>query len=164
MDDTLRLKLNQMINENDVTDQTELIRELKHSVIIKQNVNKLLELMTEFKDASYEELRNITIGECYFLFSYYTDIYNRIIKKEISIPILFKFLGVLETIENGKLGQHEGSFLVGNILKELYIDSALKKAELLDKQNEPIKQEPKLDPIKMSWKQYKSTTNISYKV
>ena len=120
--------------------------------------------MTEFKDATYEEIRNITIGECYFLFSYYTDIYNRIIKKEISIPILFKFLGVLENIENGKLGQHEGSFLVGNILKELYIDSALKKAELLDKQNEPIHQQPKLDPIKMSWKQYKSTTNISYKV
>ena len=70
MDDTQRLKLNQMINENNVTDQTELIRELKHSVIIKQEVNRILELMTEFKDATYEEIRNITIGECYFLFSY----------------------------------------------------------------------------------------------
>jgi hypothetical protein len=162
MDDTLRLKLNQMIHENNVTDQTQLIRELKHSVIIKKEVNKLLELMNESKNASYEEIRNKTMEECYFMFAYYTDIYNRIIKKEISIPILFKFLNVLENIENGKLGQHEGSYLVGTILKELYIDSALKKAELLDQQNEPIQQP--VEPIKISWKQYKSKNNISYKI
>lgn len=162
MDDTLRLKLNQMINENNVTDQTQLIRELKHSVIIKKEVNKILELMNESKNASYEEIRNRTMEECYFMFAHYTDIYNRIIKKEISVPILFKFLNVLEQIENEQLGQHEGSYLVGNILKELYIDSALKKAELLDKQNEPIQQP--VEPIKISWKQYKLKNNISYKI
>jgi flagellar biosynthesis component FlhA len=81
MDDTLRLKLNQMIHENNVTDQTQLIRELKHSVIIKKEVNKLLELMNESKNASYEEIRNKTMEECYIMFAYYTDIYNRIIKK-----------------------------------------------------------------------------------
>jgi hypothetical protein len=163
MDDTLRLKLNQMINENNVTDQTELIRELKHSVIIKKEVNKIIELMEEFKDASYNELRDVTMSECYFLFSYYTDIYNRLIKKEISITILFKFLKVLEDIEDGNIGQHEGSYLVGTLLKDLYIDSALKKAELLDRLNKPIEQQ-NLEPLKISWKQYKSNKHISYKV
>ena len=154
MDDTLRLKLNQMIHENNVTDQTQLIRELKHSVIIKKEVNKILELMNESKNASYEEIRNMTMEECYFMFAYYTDIYNRIIKKEISVPILFKFLNVLEKIENGQLGQHEGSYLVGNILKELYIDSALKKAEKLDANSEKVP-EPKKANIDISWKQFK---------
>jgi uncharacterized protein YqeY len=85
MDDTLRLKLNQMINENNVSDQTELIRELKHSAIIKKEVNKILELINEYKNATYDELRDITMSECYFLFSCYTDIYTRILKKELNI-------------------------------------------------------------------------------
>jgi len=160
MDDTLRLKLNQMINENNVSDQTELIRELKHSAIIKKEVNKILELINEYKNATYDELRDITMSECYFLFSCYTDIYTRILKKELNIDILFNFLNVLERIENGYLGQHEGSYLVGTILKELYIDSALKKADILEKQNEP--KQPITVPLNVSWKQYKLNKNISH--
>jgi hypothetical protein len=162
MDDTLRLKLNQMINENNVSDQTELIRELKHSSIIKKEVLQILKIMDEYKNATYEELRDITMNECYFLFSCYTDIYTRILKKELSIDILFKFLNVLERIENGELDQHNGSFLVGTLLKELYVDSALKKSEILDKQNEPTK--PIKVPVNISWKQYKSEKNISYAI
>jgi hypothetical protein len=162
MDDSLRLKLNQMINENNVSDQTELIRELKHSSIIKKEVLQILKIMDEYKNATYEELRDITMNECYFLFSCYTDIYTRILKKELSIDILFKFLNVLERIENGELDQHNGSFLVGTLLKELYVDSALKKSEILDKQNEPTK--PIKVPVNISWKQYKSEKNISYAI
>jgi hypothetical protein len=162
MDDTLRLKLNQMINENNVSDQTELIRELKHSSIIKKEVLQILKIMDEYKNATYEELRDITMNECYFLFSCYTDIYTRILKKELSIDILFKFLNVLERIENGELDQHHGSFLVGTLLKELYVDSALKKSEILDKQNEPTK--PIKVPVNISWKQYKSEKKISYAI
>ena len=43
--------------------------------------------------------------------------------------MLNKFLNVLKQIEDGKIDQHEGSYMVGTILKEIYIDSALKKAE-----------------------------------
>lgn len=163
MDDNLRLKLNQMITEQNVSDQTMLIRELKHSVIIKTEVNKILQIMDEYTNATYDEIRDITSGECYFLFSCYTDIYTRIIKKELSIDILFKFLNVLERIENGELGQHDGSYLVGTLLKELYIDSALKKSEILDKQNELNEPKPQvLVPLKVSWKQYKLNKISTY--
>ena len=58
-------------------------------------------------------------------------------------------------IENGELDQHEGSVFVGTILKEIYVDSALKKADKLDKQHES-EQEPMREPeVQVSWKEYK---------
>jgi hypothetical protein len=69
---------------------------------------------------------------------------------------LFQFLDILEKIENNELDQHEGSFLVGTLLKELYIDSALKKSDKLDKLYENDKQTNVCEPIKISWKQYKN--------
>jgi hypothetical protein len=61
----------------------------------------------------------------------------------------------LQQIEEGQLDQHEGSFLVGTLLKELYIDSALKKAEKLDEANEaPV--EPRKPEVNISWRQYKA--------
>ena len=59
------------------------------------------------------------------------DIYNKIRKDEIDMTILLKFLDVLKKIEDNELDQHEGSFEVGKLLKELYVDSALRKAEKL---------------------------------
>ena len=42
-------------------------------------------------------------------------------------------------------------------LKELYIDSALKKAEKLDEQYEGDKIEPKKPELNISWKQFKNS-------
>ena len=36
-----------------------------------------------------------------------------------------KFLITLKNIELGKINQHEGSYIIGNYLKQIYIDSAL---------------------------------------
>jgi hypothetical protein len=44
-------------------------------------------------------------------------------------------LYILKMIEEQKVDQHEGSVLVGKLLKQLYIDSALKRGENLDKEN-----------------------------
>ena len=93
-------------------------------------------------------------NDCNFLFTYYTDIFNKIRKNEIDINILNKFLDVLRKIEDGELDQHEGSFMVGTLLKELYVDSALKKAEKLDEQSEK-KEEPKRAEVNVSWNQFK---------
>ena len=38
-----------------------------------------------------------------------------------------KLINVLKNIEEGDVDQHEGSVVVGKILKEMYIDSALKQ-------------------------------------
>ena len=153
MDDKQRLQLQNMIKVNNVEDQTDFIRNLKHSQVIRNEVNNMIMIKAKFRgdDAKIHEE---CVNECNFLFTYYTDIYNKIRKDEIDIGILNKFLDVLKRIEDGELDQHEGSFLVGTILKELYVDSALKKA---DKLNE--NEEPKPEPIKpqqnVSWKQFK---------
>jgi hypothetical protein len=153
MDDKQRLQLQNMIKANNVEDQTDFIRNLKHSQVIRNEVNNMIMIKAKFRgdDAKIHE---DCVNECNFLFTYYTDIYNKIRKDEIDIGILNKFLDVLKRIEDGELDQHEGSFLVGSILKELYVDSALRKA---DKLNE--NEEPKPEPIKpqqnVSWKQFK---------
>ena len=158
MNDAQRLQLQNMIKANNVEDQTNLIRTLKHSDLLKSDINSLIFLKAKYRKEP-EKINEVALIECNFLFSYYTDIYNRILKKELDISILQKFLGVLEKIENGEIGQHEGSYLVGQTLKELYIDSALKKAEKLDKEGEkPV--EPKKPSVNVSWKEFKKT-NIS---
>jgi hypothetical protein len=93
--------------------------------------------------------------ECNFLFTYYTDIYNKVRKDEIDINILHQFLDVLQKIEDGILDQHEGSFQVGTLLKKIYVDSALKKAEKLNEDNKSITQEPVKPTVQINWKQFK---------
>ena len=153
MDDKQRLQLQNMIKANNVEDQTDFIRNLKHSQIIRNDVNNMIMIKAKFRgdDAKIHEE---CVNECNFLFTYYTDIYNKVRKDEIDIGILNKFLDVLKRIEDGELDQHEGSFLVGSILKELYVDSALRKAEKLNENEEP-KEEPKKPEVKISYKQFK---------
>jgi len=63
-------------------------------------------------------------------------------------------LSVLKMIEDGKVDQHEGSVMFGKVLKELYVDSAIKHGENLDKQYETEKV-PQVEGKKISWNQYK---------
>lgn len=153
MDDKQRLQLQNMIKANNIEDQTDFIRNLKHSQIIRNEVNTMIMIKGKFRgdDAKIQEE---CVNECNFLFTYYTDIYNKVRKDELDIGILNKFLDVLKRIEDGELDQHEGAFLVGSILKELYVDSALKKADKLNADEEP-KSEPKKPEKNVSYKQFK---------
>jgi len=153
MDNKQKLQLQNMIKANNVEDQTDLIRNLKHSLILRNEVNNMVLIKSKYK-GNDEQIYNECINECNFLFTYYTDIFNKVRKDEIDISILNKFLDVLKQIEDSELDQHEGSFAIGTLLKELYIDSALKKAEKLDELSEKAP-EPKKPEIKISWKQYK---------
>lgn len=154
MDDKQRLQLSNMIKANNVEDQTGLIRQLKHSQILRDEINNMIVLKSKYKGDD-EKIYTESINECNFLFTYYTDVFNKVRKDEIDISMLHKFLDVLRQIENGELDQHEGSFLVGTILKEMYVDSALKKSEKLDELNEKDKVEPKKAEVNISWKQFK---------
>jgi hypothetical protein len=155
MDDKTRLQLQKMIKANNVEDQTQLIRDLKHSQILKNDINNLILLKAKYRNEP-EQLVLESMSECNFLFTYYTDIYNKIKKDEIDLNILSKFIEVLKNIEDGKMDQHEGSFAVGTLLKELYVDSALKKADKLDKQHAGSNESQSVDPIQINWKQFKS--------
>jgi hypothetical protein len=47
--------------------------------------------------------------------------------------------------------------MIGTLLKELYVDSALKKAEKLDANSEKTP-EPKRAEMEISWKQFKQSS------
>ncbi len=155
MDDNQRLHLQKMIAENNVTDQTDLIRELKHSHTLRNEVNTLIMLKAKHCENA-DDLHMEAMMECNFLFTYYTDIYNKIRKDEIDLKILYKFLDVLEEIEEGKLDQHEGSFKVGTLLKDIYVDSALRKAEKLNEKTGKVESEYKGAQVEISWKDFKA--------
>jgi len=164
LNDNERLKLKEMINEMGSEDNTEQIRRVKHSVILRDEIRKL----DTFRKANIS-LRDTEpakfTSECQnisnFLYTNYTDLFNRILKDELDFEIMTKLLIVLKLIEDGKVDQHEGSVMVGKVLKELYVDSALKMSENLDKQHESTAEstdDVSTNDIKqISWKEYKSS-------
>jgi hypothetical protein len=155
MDDKARLQLQKMIKANNVEDQTELIRELKHSHLLQNDINNLIMLKAKYRN-NQDKINEEGMTECGFLFTYYTDIYNKIRKDEIDLKILNQFLNVLRRIEDGELDQHEGSFVIGTLLKEMYVDSALRKAAKLNENQEQEYVEPR-EVVNISWKDFKKT-------
>ena len=163
--DDQRLKLQEMIKANDAEDFTEQIRKNRQSGLIRTDVNHLLFLNQKYKrlrETNNDEFNRICINQCNFLYNNYTDIYNKIMKEIIDINILYRFLDILKSIEDGKLDQHEGSFKVGEILKQIYIDSALRKSEKIDKSlykqekgKNKSKNEPPV-PRNISYSEYKN--------
>ena len=155
MDDKQRLQLQNMIKTNNVEDQTGLIRNLKHSQVLRNEINNMIMIKAKYRGDN-EKIAEECMNESNFLFTYYTDIFNKVKKDEIDINLLYKFLDILKKIEDGELDQHDGSFQVGTILKDIYVDSALKKADKLDAANGTEKVEPKKANVEISWKQFKT--------
>jgi len=145
-----KLNLQKMISENDVKDNTSLIRTYKHSDKIKRDVERMIELKKSMHKSP--ELDSKCESECFFLFLNYTDIYNKVKKDNIELSILYQFLECLKKVENGEQDQHEASFEIGKLLKAMYVDSALKKADKI-KEKESELPEPK----NVSWSEYKKT-------
>ena len=148
------LDLKRLINETQCENNTENIRKLKHSVLIRNDIRNLENLKktnVSLRKSNPDEFNEVCQKECNFLFNNYTDIFNKIIKDEIDLRIMTKLLICLKLIEDGNVDQHEGSVMVGKILKELYIDSAIKRGENLDKEREAERVEPNSGK-KMSWK------------
>ena len=158
MDDTQRLQLKQMIDANDVQDNTQKIRELKHSQKLIEDIRMLQQLKYKHK-GDLEKIHEEGVNACNFLFTNYLDIYNKVKNDEIDLKMLNQFLNVLQQVENGEMDQHEGSYHIGTLLKEIYIDSALKKGEKLDKQYGNNTVAPAQPVNNISWKQFKQQNN-----
>ena len=158
-----RLQLDKLIRANDVADNTNSIRELKHSQPLKDDIMTLIKLKRDYQRLSKSnpaQFDTICVSRCSFLFNNYTDIFNKVKKDEIDLNILFQLLHVLKLIEDGKLDQHSGSFEVGKLLKSIYIDSALKKVDHLDKNRDKhskVAHAQVLPPKKISWSEFKKT-------
>ena len=153
-----RLQLQKMIDANNVVDCTQDIREKKHSSVIRNDVARLLELKSKYSRLSQSnpvQFDKMCVSQCSFLFTNYTDIFNKVKKDEMNLNILSELLDVLKKIEDSKLDQHTGAYEVGKLLKEMYIDSALMKSEKLDEKTGKTTTISRPKPIKISWKEYK---------
>ena len=75
MHNTQKLQLQNMINANNTEDYSELIRELKHSEIIRSETKKLLYLKSKYND-DVDKVHLEAVSDCNFIYTYYTDIYT----------------------------------------------------------------------------------------
>ena len=88
------------------------------------------------------------------------DIIN--IKNNIDLNLLAHFLVILRKIENNEITQHEGSVMIGKVLKEIYVDSALRegqKTDLKNKKNSKVQKKPITAFKNISYKDYKQIHN-----
>lgn len=152
-------QLKKMIETNNTEDHTNHIRDVKHSHEIRNYLHTFLKLKSEHYDLwknDKERFEEILLRENSFLFHNYYQIHMTLLKDQIDMSIMLKLLSILEKIENSELDQHEGSFIVGKLLKEIYIDGTIKSLEKLDElseQNKPVINQG--NPI--SWKEFKLT-------
>ena len=158
--DEERLNLDKMIKSYGADDNTNKIRSLKHSKKIKEDVERLINLKKKY---SRMELTNrdgfnkLLVSHCNFLFNNYTNIFNRLVKNEINVQILYKFVDKLKEIEDGITDQHEASVEIGKILKELYIDSALRREKNFETQENGGKPKKERKPVNnISWAKFKA--------
>ena len=158
MDDKQRLNLQEMVNASDAEDNTSKIRKLKHSKLIQNDVEQLLNLKNKYKRMSLTnptKYESIICKHCNFLFTNYTNIFNRLMKDELDLKILMVFINTLKDVEKGRLNQHDASVKIGEILKKLYIDSALKREEKINEKSEKSEPKYKKPSNNISWVKFK---------
>jgi hypothetical protein len=159
MNQSESLNIQKLIESKDYENNTDKIRTLKHSTQIRDSLQTMANLKSTFskmREQEPEKFSQLCISKCGFLYNNYTNIYHKVYKDEVNLKLMDKFINVLEEIEQGSLDQHEGSVKVGSILKEIYIDSALKETENLDKKYESEKTDF-VQPVNMSWSEFKSS-------
>tara|TARA_B100001564_G_C20319855_1_gene525225 strand:+ start:182 stop:664 length:483 start_codon:yes stop_codon:yes gene_type:complete len=147
-----------LANSDDYVDNTNKLREKKHGKLIKEAIQDIEEIRAETGDLykkDIEMFKNKCTNKNTFLYNNYFDIFNKVCTQEISLTIMDEFISVLRSIEEGLLDQHEGSVKIGELLKRLYVDSALRKGENIDKIN-PTEVKVFKESKDISWKQYKN--------
>ena len=155
IDDETRLNFDNMLKESGASDNTDKIRKLKHSGKIREQVTIMMDIKKNYSRLGKRGLEKMIESKCNWLFTNYTNIFNKLKKGELNLTILDKFLSTLKDMEDGNMDQHEASVKIGQVLKELYIDSALqqeKKQNEKDKRNTKKYKRPKNN---LSWEQYK---------
>lgn len=160
-----RLNLKKMLAQsNEYVDHTEDIRRVKHSGLLLdslRDIEKLKRANRELMKDLPEEFADMCKTTAPLMYNLYTDLFNKLVKDELNLAILIKLIRVLEMIEQEQIDQNEGSVMVGKILKDLYVDSAVRGANNLDKAREAEKSEnvrESREPAKtISWRQWKAS-------
>jgi len=158
-----RLDLKRLMNaSSDYEDNTEGIRRLKHSDLIIVDIKKIemyKDTMKHVRRRSQDEFYKYCQSKCTFLYNQYTDIFNRLVKDELDIPLMYQMLETLKKIEDGKIDQQEGSVVIGKILHKIFVESALKhrnnvELSLADKGNDEVEVE-KNEGKNIDWTTFK---------
>lgn len=161
-------------------DNTTAIRSLNHSQKIADDVNAIMEfklmaakrndvakyimLNREGEDAATIASANIMtdeqiMEECHnrgpFLYTHYNDLFQRIMRDELDLDILFQLLNTLKDIEDGDIDQETGSVRVGKILYNMYVDSRNRQDAKKDAVSTAVSTAD-TTAASMSWKEYKS--------
>jgi hypothetical protein len=148
-----RFQLRKMVEAHNVEDNTDKIRNNKHSGEIRRCVQHITDLKREHPEYTKQQLEDEVLQEAGFLFFHYFDIYNLVIK-QTDLTVLNQLLEVLGRVESGECDQHEGSFLVGKFLKELYIDDIIRRSD-----NQPESSPRPAASLDVTWSQFKMTQN-----
>jgi hypothetical protein len=150
------LDLKKLLRESEATDNTEHIRSVKHSMKIRDDVLAV----TKLKETCPKEQLSIkAIEVAPFLHKTYPDIFKKVVDDELDLEIMSRLLLILKLIEDQRVDQHEASVMVGKILKELYVDSALKKCKKMDEaqsEGEGEVQPTFAEEKPISWKQWRN--------
>lgn len=153
------INLKKLICDYNAEDNTGHIRKIKHSMKIRQDISIIETLKREYKNLRLKsglEFLLLAQEKASFLYMNYTDIFNRLLKDELDLEIMNKFLIILKMIEDERCNQHEGSVAIGKLLKELYLDSAIKKSNHLDKEMDGQSPEDKReDGRSIHWNQWR---------
>ena len=163
MDKNLKKQLNKLVKEYNSEETTSKIRTTKHSELIYKDVQTVLHLKKQYsrlEKTNREQFKAMASKHCTFLVENYTNLFIKLLKNQLDLNLLLKFINILKEIENGKMDQHEASYKVGTILKKLYIDSALVK-DNNNTNRKKIKKKPKSKNKKLSWKDYKKSDMYS---
>jgi hypothetical protein len=155
-----KLDLKKLIADSNYEDNTENIRKLKHSFLMRRDIQKILQLKSKHVRLVRNDIDGFTklcSSQCNFLFSHYTDIFNRVLKDELDLSILGSVIDILGKIEEGEVDQMKGSVEVGELLKKMYIDSALKTGDKINSNNPDINKEHTFHESKtLSWREFKA--------
>lgn len=152
MDSDQAKVLNRLIKENDVQDNTKTIKSLKHSSKIRKDVAIIQNIKRQNRSKDFKTLDKEAIRKCSFLYTNYPNIYNKLLKDQIDIKVMYTFLDELAKIEDGSQNQHEASYNIGMLLKSLYVD---KKIYNQNEKTNNEKDKPKMRSNNISYAEFK---------
>jgi len=151
-----------MLRQSDAEDNTETIRRVKHSGPLIESIRVMESLKRshrEMRETDPQQFFILCSEKCAFYFANYMDLFNRQLKDELNLAIMIRMIRFMELIEQGQVTQHEASVIVGKYLKELYVDSAIRRSEHLDEKYADENANNHSEPVEekqIGWKQFKS--------
>lgn len=158
---TQGLNMQSLMSSDDYVNNTDKIRQLKHSEDILLDIGKICELKQthgKMKIVEEEKFKHLCQTSCPFLYANYTDIFNKVVNDELNLHMMVDFVKMLKQIEEGQIDQFEASVKIGTILRDMYVDSAARRGEKLDAAN-GVEDKKFVEPKKLTWAEWNKKKN-----